>query len=86
MVREIIVESDTNGLDVTDDVFNGLFSTEKASVQPNVLLRTPVFSPIGRSAKQAAEKKDLSIELRDLEICKKEGYDYISIQGPSYSR
>lgn len=76
------MESDTNGLGVTDVVFNGLFSTDKTSVQPNILLRAPVFSPIGRSAKLSAEKKDLSVELRDLEICKKEGYDYISIQGP----
>ena len=80
---ELIVQDNTDGLDVIKCInLKGLYSTEKASVQPNVLLRTPVFSPVGRNIKESLVKKNLSTELRGLEICQKDGYDHISIKGP----
>ncbi|WFQ78180.1 protein RepA (plasmid) [Xenorhabdus sp. SF857] len=51
------------------------------SVQPNVLLRTGVFTPIGRRNSTKYVEMDLSEDLRSLEICQKEGYDHVSVRG-----
>lgn len=51
------------------------------TVQPNVLLRTGVFTPVGRTKAETSIHKDLTEELRHLEICHKEGYDRVLISG-----
>ncbi|MDE1486983.1 protein RepA [Xenorhabdus bovienii] len=51
------------------------------SVQPNVLLRTGVFTPIGRRNSTKYVEMDLSEDLRSLELCQKEGYDRVSVRG-----
>lgn len=52
------------------------------SVQPNVLLRTGVFTPVGRRTNAAEFKSmDLTPDLVHLEICQKEGYDSVRVKG-----
>ncbi|MFA0012039.1 RepB family plasmid replication initiator protein [Vibrio parahaemolyticus] len=51
------------------------------SVQPNVLLRTGVFTPVGRRNATKYVEMDLSEDLRSLELCQKEGYDRVSVRG-----
>ncbi|UTM60493.1 replication protein RepA (plasmid) [Photobacterium sp. CCB-ST2H9] len=51
------------------------------SVQPNVLLRTGVFTPIGRRTPNKYVEMDLSDDLRDLEICQTEGYEQVTVKG-----
>lgn len=64
-----------------------LVCNDRNSVQPNILLRAPVFTPAGRppsekNSKSEEETLDVSHCLIDLELCKTEGYDKITIQGP----
>lgn len=63
-----------------------LVCNERNSVQPNILLRAPVFTPAGRPPskdfKLEEETLDVSDCLNDLELCKTEGYDQITIKGP----
>lgn len=58
-----------------------LTCTNTTSVQPNVLLRTGVFTPVGRRNAPKYVDMDLSDELRSLELCQKEGYDKVSVRG-----
>lgn len=52
------------------------------SVQPNVLLRTGVFTPVGRRTNASDIKaQDLSHDLVHLDICRKEGYDLVTVRG-----
>lgn len=63
-----------------------LVSNLNSSVQPNILLRTPVFKPIGRRTISAAYKEnDVSDVLRNLELSQTEGYDSVKIDGPELS-
>jgi len=52
------------------------------TVQPNVMLRTGIFTPVGRRS-NASEMKamDLSQELVQLDLCQKEGYDMVTVRG-----
>ncbi|MGR3972955.1 replication protein RepA, partial [Shewanella sp. 1180_01] len=51
-------------------------------VQPNVLLRTGVFTPVGRRTNPNDVKaQDLSNDLVSLDICQKEGYDLVTVRG-----
>ncbi|MCT8988665.1 protein RepA [Marinomonas sp. 15G1-11] len=53
-----------------------------ASVQPNVLLRTGVFTPVGRRTNISDIKsQDLSQDLVHLDLCKREGYDSVTVRG-----
>lgn len=53
-----------------------------ASVQPNVLLRTGVFTPVGRRTNISDIKsQDLSQDLVHLDLCKREGYDSVTVKG-----
>lgn len=58
-----------------------LICNSSKTVQPNILLRTGVFTPIGRRTKANYVNMDLSDELRNLELCQQEGYDEVSIKG-----
>ncbi|MGK0270038.1 MAG: hypothetical protein ACI88H_000671 [Cocleimonas sp.] len=52
------------------------------SVQPNVLLRTGVFTPVGRRTNAAEFKSmDLTQDLVHLDLCQKEGYDSVRVKG-----
>ena len=66
---------------VTDASGHNLRSNSNTSVQPNVLLRTGVFTPVGRRTSKDTVEMDLSDELRTLELCKKEGYDHVQVRG-----
>ena len=71
--------TDTTGL------YDGktLVITSATSVQPNVMLRTGVFTPVGRTT-DATEVKtlDLSADLISLDLCQTEGYDHVQMRGP----
>ena len=69
---------------VTETLYNGKLLTisSTTSVQPNVLLRTGVFTPAGRRTNPNDVKaQDLSSDLVSLDICQKEGYDLVIVRG-----
>ena len=68
----------------TESLYSGKLLTisSTTSVQPNVLLRTGVFTPIGRRTNASDVKaQDLSHDLVNLDICQKEGYDLVTVRG-----
>ncbi|WP_190321927.1 replication protein RepA [Candidatus Enterovibrio altilux] len=62
-----------------------LVCNSSKTIQPNILLRTGVFTPIGRRSKANYVSIDLSNEFRNLELCQQEGYDDVSIKGVKLS-
>lgn len=59
-----------------------LVSNSVTSVQPNVLLRTGVFTPVGRKTNTYdVNRMDLTLDLVNLELCQKEGYDSVTVKG-----
>jgi hypothetical protein len=69
---------------VTENLYSGKLLTisSTTSVQPNVLLRTGVFTPVGRRTNPNDVKaQDLSNDLVSLDICQKEGYDLVTVRG-----
>ena len=69
---------------VTENLYSGKLLTisSTTSVQPNVLLRTGVFKPVGRRTNPNDVKaQDLSNDLVSLDICQKEGYDLVTVRG-----
>lgn len=62
-----------------------LTSNQHTSVQPNVLLRTGVFVPIGRRSSGNSNELDLSDDFRSLDLCQKEGYDSVVVKGERLS-
>lgn len=74
-------QPDSHGAIVYDNLYQ---LSPHTSIQPNVLLRTGVFTPVGRNIKQDADKinkLDLSKDLVQLELCQKEGYDSVTVRG-----
>ena len=68
----------------TESLYRGKLLTisSATSVQPNVLLRTGVFTPVGRRTNPNDVKaQDLSNDLVSLDICQKEGYDLVTVRG-----
>ena len=68
----------------TESLYRGKLLTisSATSVQPNVLLRTGVFTPVGRRTNASDVKaQDLSNDLVNLDICQKEGYDLVTVRG-----
>ncbi len=57
-----------------------LYISATDSVQPNVLLRTPLFSPVGKKS-DSRVANDLTEQFKDLEFFKLEGYDSVSVSG-----
>ena len=56
--------------------------TTETTVQPNVLLRTGVFTPIGRRTNiNELKTMDLTEDLKQLDLCRKEGYDVVTVKG-----
>ena len=59
-----------------------LITSTSTSVQPNVLLRTGVFTPVGRKVNiNSGTMMDLTTDLVNLELCQKEGYDSVTVRG-----
>jgi hypothetical protein len=59
-----------------------LITSISTSVQPNVLLRTGVFTPVGRKVNiNSGTMMDLTTDLVNLELCQKEGYDSVTVRG-----
>lgn len=60
-----------------------LAPSKNTTIHASVLLRTAVFSVMGREKDKQTEldKHDLSRELGGLEICQREGYDQVIIEG-----
>ncbi|MGR5308220.1 RepB family plasmid replication initiator protein [Vibrio mediterranei] len=77
-------DSSPQGMPQRDDDSVLVFVPSKnTSIQPSVLLRTPIFSPVGRKTNVTIVEDDLSKELSQLEICKKEGFDRVVLKGPA---
>lgn len=61
---------------------SGIKLSKTMSVQPNILVRTPVFSPIAKTDLNGkVEVNDLSEYLTQLSVCQKEGFDYVLLKG-----
>ena len=78
MNKELIVD---NKAGMVLPIVDGMYISNEGSVQPNVLLRTAVFTPVAKSKINKCTSQDLTNELRTLEVCKKEGYDLVVLQG-----
>tara|TARA_R110000868_G_scaffold411403_1_gene703735 strand:- start:712 stop:1644 length:933 start_codon:yes stop_codon:yes gene_type:complete len=72
----------TNTASLYSDSKHLLTVNSSTSVQPNVLLRTGVFTPVGRRTNISDVKsQDLSQDLVSLDLCQKEGYDSVTVKG-----
>lgn len=69
---------------IDGDVFTELDINSYSSVQPNILLRTPVFTPSSRRSQTTGRKADID-ELRELKFSRSEGYEQVSILGSRLS-
>lgn len=55
-----------------------------SSVQPNILLRTPIFTPVARRTSTKSRSIDVN-ELQELEFSRNEGYESVKIIGAKLS-
>ncbi|EOX4795162.1 MULTISPECIES: RepB family plasmid replication initiator protein [Vibrio] len=69
---------------ITNQIINSieesLYISKTDTVQPNVLLRTPLFVPVGKH-KGTIVSNDITESFRTLELFKSEGYDSVIIEG-----
>lgn len=67
-----------------DVVSDNLSISNSHSVQPNILIRTPLFTPVARNSNKDTSmliKHDVSDEFRGISLYQREGYEYASIKG-----
>jgi len=57
-----------------------LYVSDSTSVQPNVLLRTPIFTPVNKHGSRHSGA-ELTESFRNLELFKQEGYESVYIEG-----
>ncbi|MBY4651950.1 hypothetical protein K6L10_07155 [Vibrio parahaemolyticus] len=65
-------------------ISDNLSISNSHSIQPNILIRTPLFVPIARNSNKDAStltKHDVSSEFRGISLYQREGYEYASIKG-----
>lgn len=70
-----------NLLDVISD---NLSISNSHSIQPNILIRTPLFTPVARNSNKdtsTVTRHDVSDEFRDISLYQREGYEYATIKG-----
>ncbi|MDI5874016.1 replication protein RepA, partial [Shewanella xiamenensis] len=68
----------------TESLYSGnlLIINSATSVQPIVLLRTGIFTTVGRKTNLYEVKtQEHSNELVHLDLCKNEGYDIVTVKG-----
>ncbi|HCH2721443.1 hypothetical protein NPN16_22220 [Vibrio parahaemolyticus] len=65
-------------------ISDNLSISNSHSIQPNILIRTPLFVPIARNSNKSVStltKHDVSSEFRGISLYQREGYEYASIRG-----
>ncbi|EJG1355502.1 hypothetical protein IB299_22535 [Vibrio parahaemolyticus] len=65
-------------------ISDNLSISNSHSIQPNILIRTPLFVPIARNSNKDVStltKHDVSSEFRGISLYQREGYEYASIKG-----
>ncbi|HCH6603029.1 TPA: hypothetical protein NK411_004483 [Vibrio parahaemolyticus] len=65
-------------------ISDNLSISNSHSIQPNILIRTPLFVPIARNSNKEVStltKHDVSSEFRGISLYQREGYEYASIRG-----
>lgn len=65
-------------------ISDNLSISNSHSIQPNILIRTPLFVPIARNSNKSVStltKHDVSSEFRGISLYQREGYEYASIKG-----
>ncbi|ELB2788971.1 hypothetical protein QNE79_004397 [Vibrio alginolyticus] len=65
-------------------ISDNLSISNSHSIQPNILIRTPLFVPIARNSNKETStltKHDVSSEFRGISLYQREGYEYASIRG-----
>ncbi|HBC3506401.1 TPA: hypothetical protein KDZ07_004371 [Vibrio parahaemolyticus] len=65
-------------------ISDNLSISNSHSIQPNILIRTPLFVPIARNSNKEVStltKHDVSSEFRGISLYQREGYEYASIKG-----
>ncbi|EJI6690819.1 RepB family plasmid replication initiator protein [Vibrio parahaemolyticus] len=65
-------------------ISDNLSISNSHSIQPNILIRTPLFVPIARNSNKETStltKHDVSSEFRGISLYQREGYEYASIKG-----
>ncbi|TOI49035.1 RepB family plasmid replication initiator protein [Vibrio parahaemolyticus] len=65
-------------------ISDNLSISNSHSIQPNILIRTPLFVPIARNSNKDTStltKHDVSSEFRGISLYQREGYEYASIKG-----
>ena len=53
----------------------------QSTVHPNLILRTPIFTPVGRTSRAKGRVADLSSAMREITFARTEGYDDVKIFG-----
>ena len=64
-----------------DQLEGHLYSSISSSPQPNVLVRTALFSPVGQTTKGKHIESNVTESFRKVEYFSKEGYDTATIDG-----
>lgn len=65
-------------------ISDNLAISSSHSIQPNILIRTPLFTPIARNSNKdtsALARLDVTDELKEISLYRREGYEYASIKG-----
>lgn len=66
-------------------ISDGLVISDTHSIQPNILIRTALFTPIAKNSNKSDDltvvKHNVSDEFRDISLYKREGYEYASLKG-----
>ena len=76
-----VTEIDTDSRFLADSLVDNLYSSSSASVQPNALVRTALFTPKSRKKSNDVGVIDLTESFREITYFKKEGYDSVIIVG-----
>lgn len=67
-----------------NNIGDNLYISKSDTVQPNVLLRMPLFTPVAKDRLASSiMEADMTQPLKNLELFKREGYDAVKISGLS---
>lgn len=58
---------------------------KQSTVHPNLILRTPIFTPVGKRAPSKGRVADLSSVMREISFARTEGYEEVRIFGAKLS-
>lgn len=67
------------------EVLSTISHHKQSTVHPNLILRTPIFTPVGRTATVKGRVADLSSAMREISFARTEGYEEVKIFGSKLS-